>query len=605
MAEAGTGSLLRSEDWISVWMGTAIIALVVVGVRLQGAGLSCSDGIVMTYLLRYNHCITSMSYPLFHPRSTHQRPLVFTEESFASHFPAEGLHIEFKEGLSDTKIAEAVVAFSNSDGGVILLGVTNSGRIKGIALGGEREAKLHGLLSGLHDPGRYEIHRLTVAARGVVVIGVERRTEGFSQTHNGRILVRRGASNRALVGAELSAFVNSRSLRRFETTRTDADLSTADPNLMHELASIWGWDIAGITDRVLEHDLAARAGGQTVLTVAGALHLLRRPHDVLGKSFIEIFRYRGAGDTYDRRVEVTGPLAEQVRTAASTVLDDIGHEVVVLGVTRHDLPRLPEVVLREAITNAVAHRSYDAIGTPVRIEIRDDRVDVVSPGGLPEPVTVANIREQSAARNHEVIRVLRQYKLAEDAGSGVDMMQDVMAEHLLEPPEFVDSGDSVAVTLRITSTVTPRERAWVAELEQRGSLNRQDRLLLVHAARGQELTNAAAREVLDVDSVQARRALHRLRNQGLLVQRGTRGGAAYGISADLGPPSGLRLTEPEIEAIVMDLAREGPVTNALVRGRLGTDRVRTLSILARLVDQGRLVRRGERRGSRYELPHGA
>ena len=38
MAEAGTGSLLRSEDWISVWMGTAIIALVVVGVRLQGAG---------------------------------------------------------------------------------------------------------------------------------------------------------------------------------------------------------------------------------------------------------------------------------------------------------------------------------------------------------------------------------------------------------------------------------------------------------------------------------------------------------------------------------------------------------------------------------------
>lgn len=543
-----------------------------------------------------------MSYPLFHPRSTHQRPLVFTEESFASHFPAEGQHIEFKEGLSDTKIAQAVVAFSNSDGGVILLGVTDSGMVKGLALGGEREAKLHGLLGGLHDPGRYEIHRLTVASKSVAVIGVESRTEGFSQTHDGRVLVRRGASNRALVGTDLSNFVNSRSLRRFEATPTNADLDDADPDLVSDVASIWGWSTAGVADRLLEHNLAVVEGGRTRLTVAGALHLLRRPHDALGKAYIEVFRYRGARDTYDRRVEVTGPLAEQVRTAVSTVLDDIGHEVVVLGVTRHELPRLPDVVLREAITNAVAHRSYDAIGTPVRIEIRDDRVEVVSPGSLPEPVTVANIREQSAARNHEVIRVLRQYKLAEDAGLGVDLMQDVMAEHLLEPPEFVDSGHSVAVTLRIASTVTPRERAWVAELEQRGSLNPQDRLLLVHAARGRELTNAAAREVLDVDSVQARRALHRLRDQSLLVQRGTRGGAVYGISADLEPPSGLRLTETEIEAIVMDLAQEGPVTNAIVRGRLGTDRVRTLVILARLVDEGRLVRHGQRRGSRYELP---
>ena len=543
-----------------------------------------------------------MPYPLFHPRSTQQRPLVFTEESLASHFPAEDQHIEFKEGVSNTKIGEAVVAFSNSDGGVILLGVRNSGRVKGLALGGDREAKLHGLLTSLHDPGRYEIHRLTVASKNVVVIGVERRTEGFSQTHDGRVLVRRGASNRALLGAELSAFVNNRSLRRYETTPTSVDLSEADPGLMNEVASIWGWGAEGIEDRLLEHNLAVTEGGRTVLTVAGALHLLKKPHGALGKWYIEIFRYRGSSDTYDRRVEVTGPLVEQVRTAVSTVLDDIGHEVVVLGVTRHDLPRLPEVVLREAITNAVAHRSYDAIGTPVRIEIRDDRVEVVSPGGLPEPVTVVNIREQSAARNHEVIRVLRQYRLAEDAGSGVDMMQDVMAEHLLEPPEFVDIANSVAVTLRITSTVTPRERAWVAELEHRGSLNSQDRLLLVHAARGHELTNAAAREVLDVDSVQARRALHRLRNQGLLVQRGTRGGAAYGISADLEPPSGLRLTEAEIEAIIMGLAQEGPVTNALVRGRLGTDRARTLTILSRLVKQGRLVRRGQRRGSRYELP---
>lgn len=227
---------------------------------------------------------------------------MFTEESFASHFPAEGQHIEFKEGISDQKITQAVVAFSNSDGGVILLGVTDSGTVKGLTLGGEREAKLHGLLGGLHDPGRYEIHNLTVASKNVVVIGVERRSEGFSQSHDGRLLVRRGASNRALVGADLSGFVNSRSLRRFETTPTEVDFSAADPGLLAEMASIWGWGEEGVTDRALEHNLATRTGGQTRLTVAGALHLLRDPHDVLGKSFIEIFRYRGASDNQGRLV---------------------------------------------------------------------------------------------------------------------------------------------------------------------------------------------------------------------------------------------------------------------------------------------------------------
>ena len=543
-----------------------------------------------------------MSYPLFHPRSRHPPPLVLTAEDFSQSFPEESQYIEFKEGFGLKEIARAVVAFSNSDGGAILIGVNKDGAVKGVQIGGEREAKLHGLIHDLHDPGRYEIHRLIVASRTVAVIAVERRTEGFCQMRDGRLLVRQGASNRALVGGELSAFVSRRSLRRFEATPAEIDISAADPSLLDELASSLGWSQEGITDRLLERDLAVRTGQRTHLTVAGALHLLENPHDVLGKSFIEIFRYRGAGGNYDRRVEVTGPLAEQVRRATSAILDDVGHELVVLGLRRHELPRLPEVVLREAITNAVAHRTYEASGTPVRVEVRDDRVVVVSPGGLPEPVTVANMREQSAARNLEVIRVLRQFKLAEDAGLGVDVMQDVMADHLLEPPEFVDNGDSVTVTLRITSTFTPRERAWVAELEHRGSLDGHDRLLLVHAARGQELTNAAAREALTADSVQARRALQRLRDQGLLVQQGTRGGAVYIVSPELGPPSGLRLAEDEIESMVMDLARQGPITNALVRGRIGIDRARTLSILARLVKQGRLVRQGERRGTRYLLP---
>ena len=564
-----------------------------------------------------------MTYPPFHPRNQDPRPSTLTAQEFAEKFDGETTHIEFKEGFSQRNITEAVVAFSNTEGGVILVGVDNRGRIKGAPWNGEREKEVHGWIGNLNDPGRYDIHDVVVGGRPVVVIAVSRRIEGFAQTSNGRLLVRRGASNRALVGSELSRFIADRALSRFETTSTEVDLGQADPDLLAELAEAWSWSNEGIPDRLEENGFLERVGEASKLTVAGVLYLVPEPHRVLGKAFVEIFRYRGEGTVDDRRVEVSGPLPAQVKRATALVLDEIGYELVVIGVTRHELPRLPEVVLREAIANAVAHRSYEAKGAAIRVEIRPDRVTVTSPGGLPEPVTIENIREQNAARNLEVIKTLRRYGLAEDAGRGVDVIQDEMASYLLEPPTFQDDGSSVRVVLPLTGVVTSEERVWITELEQRGALAPRDRLLLVFAARGEVLTNARARDILGVDSRLARQALQRLRDRGLLTQRGERGGAEYLLGADLGPApgrspwlfvdedfsrkinrypglvAGFRLSDEEVDALVVDLAREGPVTNALVRERTGLDRIQALAVLAHLVDTGQLERRGERRGTHY------
>jgi ATP-dependent DNA helicase RecG len=63
------------------------------------------------------------------------------------------------------------------------------------------------------------------------------------------------------------------------------------------------------------------------------------------------------------------------------------------------MPELPPRAIREAIANAVADRSYEHAGTAIRVEIRSTSLTITSPGGLPEPVTVENIRFQQAARN--------------------------------------------------------------------------------------------------------------------------------------------------------------------------------------------------------------
>ncbi|MGH3932268.1 MAG: ATP-binding protein, partial [Pseudonocardiaceae bacterium] len=504
-------------------------------------------------------------------------------------------------GPSRDRIARAVAAFSNTDGGVLLVGVAPDGRPVGINMDGEALASLHRAVGSVHDGGRYEIIPIDVDGRGIAVISVARREQGFAQTADGQVVVRRDAVNTALIGAQLTDFVTRHALARFERTPTSCSLNTADASLIAELAQAYGWS-GPLPQRLIERGLVTHESGHDVLTVAGVLYLLREPESELGKSYIEVFRYReDAATTEDKRYRITGPLPHQVRQATTRVTEEIGTDVAVVGLRRYELERIPLPVLREAVANAVAHRVYEDNRRYVRIEIRPTKVRIVSPGPLPEPVTVQNIREQNAARNTEVIAILRRFRLAEDAGRGVDVMQDVMAERLLDPPVFDADAASVTVDLPLTSTVTVAERAWVGEIENRGQLRPRDRILLVHAARGRILTNATARAQLGVDSTHARGALHRLRDAGLLAQEGERSGARYRLADTITPPPGLKLSRANLHELVLDLARQGPVTNHQLRDRLSLDRVEALRLLTGLVESGQLVRVGERRGVHYLL----
>lgn len=545
-----------------------------------------------------------MAYPLFHENGSPDLPMTMLPADFAAAFPGESELIEFKQGLPENKIREAVVAFSNSDGGVILLGVRDDGTVQGLDADGDTIARVHRMVATVRNPGRYDVTPLLVGDRTVLVLSVRRRREGFAQLADGRVLGRRGAMNAPLFDADLARLISQRALTRFESTPTDLTLTAADPQLLDRLVAAYGWTGGNdqLPARLAEAGLLEGPRDQARLTVAGALYLLRRPSDVLGKTYIEIFRYRDGSENYDRRIEIDGPADEQVERATSTLSGELGVDVVVLGVRRHELPRIPPTVIREAIANAVAHRTYENPGQPVRVEIRPDRVVISSPGPLPEPVTLANMRDQSAARNLTVIRTLRRYRLAEDAGMGIDAMEDGMQAALLERPEFDADTTRVEVTLRLGSAVTPQERAWVAEIEKRGDIRAGDRLLLLHAARGELLTNTSARELLGVDSVHARNALQRLRDLGLLVQAGQRGGVTYSLASGLGPPAGPRLDDAALRGLVMDMAADGPVTNEAVRTRTGLDRTQVLVLLNTMVSAGQLERRGERRGTRYVRP---
>ncbi len=540
-----------------------------------------------------------MAYPMFHEAGPSEPPISLSTVEFPGFFAGEGDHVEFKQGLPEQKVREAVAAFSNSDGGVILLGVDPRGMVVGISTDGEMVARVHRVVNGVSDPGRYEVRPVKVGERTILVVSISRRREGFAQMPDGRVLVRQGAMNVPLFGSELTRFISSRALQRFEATPVAVAFADVDVESVERVRAAYEWGQDNVEQRMTEVGLLALQQGRLMLTVAGALFLMPHPREALGKAFIEIFRYRSGAANYDRRLDIDGPADEQVAAATRELMSELGADVVVLGTRRHELPRIPEQVLREAIANAVAHRSYEMNGQPVRIEIHPDRVVIRSPGSLPEPVTLANMREQNSARNLVVIQTLRRFHLAEDAGRGIDVMEDTMDAALLERPAFGADADHVEVTLRVGSSVTPQERAWIAEVEMRGELRGGDRLLLLHASRGELLTNSSARELLGVDSTHARTALHRLRDLGYLQQSGDRGGAQYSLARSLGPPAGLQLDEAELRRVVLELAENHRITNEVVRATTGLDRPRVLALLNAMVASGSLVRHGQRRGTYY------
>jgi ATP-dependent DNA helicase RecG len=372
-----------------------------------------------------------LPFPLFHPARRGDLPALLNADAFAREFPSEGDHVEFKNGVSNKVVQAAAAAFSNSEGGVCLFGVAPDGRVVGLHQPGEKTRQIHQALRDVSNPGRYQVHELVVDAATVLVLAVARRHEGFAQTSGGAVLARRGASNVPLLGEELSAFLARRTFQRFELTPTSVMVAEADPERCTRLGAAYSWPADNeLSRRLDEAGFAVTDGGRHVLTVAGSLFLVPDPSVVGGRPFVDLRRYPHGEPDPDRTWQIDGPADALVRESTRTVLEELGTVSAIIGAERVDMPKIPPRVIREVMSNAVAHRSYEHAGSAIRVDLHPTHLVVTSPGGLPEPVTIDNLRHQQSARNDRVLGALRRFNLAEDRGLGIDRMQDDMAAEL-------------------------------------------------------------------------------------------------------------------------------------------------------------------------------
>jgi len=119
---------------------------------------------------------------------------------------------------------------------------------------------------------------------------------------------------------------------------------------------------------------------------------------------------------------------------------------------RENILELPEDALREAVVNAVCHRDYFEKGARVMVEIYDDRVDIVSPGGVCKGITPENFGTISITRNSVLASMFYRIGYIEQMGTGIMRMKNATREAKVAEPEFEFSG-FFKVTFKRSETI--------------------------------------------------------------------------------------------------------------------------------------------------------
>ncbi len=250
----------------------------------------------------------------------------------------------------------------------------------------------------------------------------------------------------------------------------------------------------------------------------------------------------------DRRfdtIDLRDPLLRLVRRAQAAILDDLpkGFALQEGDLQRRDTPAIPLRVIREALVNALMHRSYRS-HSPVqiiryanRLEIRNPGFSLKSQDHLGEP--------GSQLRNPKIAAALYDTRLAETKGSGIRVMRESMEQAGLTPPLFEsDRGnDQFVARYFFHHFLGAEDIAWLAQFKDL-HLNEDEAKALIVVREAGAINNGTYRELTKVDTLAASQALRRLRDAGLLAQKG-RGSATYYVPTERLLDNGLT-SNPEV-----------------------------------------------------------
>lgn len=427
----------------------------------------------------------------------------------------EGKTLEFKRELASADGAlKTIVAFANTAGGIMLLGVEDRTRhVRGVREPLDLEERLANLISDHIAPRLMpEIEILPWRRTQVLAVQVHpspTRPHYLKRAgEEAGIYVRVGSTNRR-ADPELIE-----ELRRF--SRGEAFDEQPMPGLDSEAldfraASESFAPIRKLARRDLESlRLVTSYQGRRVPTVGGILLFGRDRERYFPDAWIQAGRFAGGDKSRILdRVEIRSLPVHAVEEAIAFVQKHSLYGAEIGSVRRKERLSFPSVAVREAVINAVAHTDYGQRGAPLRLSIFDDRLEVENPGLLPFGLTVEDIlRGVSKLRNRVIGRVFHALQLIEQWGSGIQRMSAACRDAGLVAPVF----EEIATRFRVTLGTARADRP---------ALDATDRAILARLAGGKGRLTSELAKAIGLTPRATRTRLARLVGSGLVREVGT------------------------------------------------------------------------------------
>lgn len=461
-----------------------------------------------------------------------QQPIATNDISLFSTLQ-ESQYFDRKSARKDEKeIARHIAAFANAAGGKLVIGIEDDGEVTGFRRSGARDIEHFentAIAACVPTPIVHQERIPVINASGeedtVLVIEIEGSASHIvARASDGEVFLRQGDKSVRLNREQVRALEYDKGQRVFEDELVeDSSIDDIDHEVLDRYKEILGTAVSD--EQVLKSRRFMRDGR---LTVAGALLFAQDPSVMMPQARVRVLRYDGVRMETGERLNITkervfcGPLPKVIQ-GAYALISSMLREFQFLGPDGkfQTVPEYPEFAWFEGLVNAVTHRDYAFRGDYIRISMFDDRLEIVSPGALPNIVTLDNMRTTRYSRNPRIARTLVEFGWVRELNEGVQRIYSEMQKSLLNDPVYSEPGKA-KVQLTLENNIVARTIRRSEALE--------DRLSAERVASLDEYELAAVRLAFTNGKVTARELADHIGRT-----RRTAGSVLKGISGPSGP----------------------------------------------------------------------
>lgn len=356
-------------------------------------------------------------------------------------------------------ILRHLVAFANSDGGMLIIGVEDDGTITGF------KCKNANKIEDFKNISIVELRETPILIKyeiidtknvlgeddQILIMSVEASYDRVIKSYDGTVYLRQGDKSFELNHSQITQLEYDRGQRYFEDELVlDSSIDDIDLNILEmykknmEITNLSTLDV--LTARNL-----IRNG---MLTNAGLLLFSKDPSKYLPQARMKFIRYDGAKAKVGTEINIIkektfdGSIPKIIQESKQFIETQL-REFQYLdkdGIFKK-MPEYPEFAWFEAIVNALTHRNYSIRGDYIRFIMFDDRLEIISPGTLPNVVTVENIRNKRYSRNPRIARILSEFGWVKEMNEGVKRIYSDMEKFFLKTPIYAEPDHNVELLL--------------------------------------------------------------------------------------------------------------------------------------------------------------